>query len=230
VVDRRVQTIAGNAVGEIYAFACNANGTFPVVDGITFRNVTIRKGAAAHPNLIFSLKGLTSSGLHFNGCDFRDNDAAFETPSTSVVRSVGSAWATLVDGSATGKFELDNSSMSGAMPTTIGYQSRAIGSSGLADVRSGIVASSTQTQGQGALTARYNDVTTCVSNNDTVTMPPASLILGPVTVINWTANVLQIFPATGDYINGGAVNVPITLASALAVTLLPINASEWRML
>ena len=64
----------------------------------------------------------------------------------------------------------------------------------------GITASTSQSQGQGALTADVNEVATVANALDTVTMP-AAVAGRRVEVVNHGANVLQLFPASGDRIS-----------------------------
>lgn len=98
----------------------------------------------------------------------------------------------------------------------------------LRDVNAGLVASTTQTQGQGALTAEVNEVATVANANDTVTMPGAVAGLR-VVVINNGANTLQIFPASGDDLGAG-VNASITLAAGSNGMYQAYNATNWETL
>jgi len=65
------------------------------------------------------------------------------------------------------------------------------------DVNAGITASITQSQGQGALTAEVNEVSTVANVDDTVTLPTAVAGL-KIIIINKGVSDLQIFPASGD--------------------------------
>ncbi len=70
-------------------------------------------------------------------------------------------------------------------------------------VTAGITASTTQSQGQGALVTEVNEISTVANDGDTVTLPSA--IAGiMVLVINNGINTLQIFPASGDNLGAGA--------------------------
>ena len=90
----------------------------------------------------------------------------------------------------------------------------------------GITASTTQTQGQGALTADVNEVSVVDNTNDTVTLPTAAA--GRVVkVINDGANTLQIFPASGDDLGGG-VNTATTLATGFTYTFVAFDADTWE--
>ncbi|KKK72110.1 hypothetical protein LCGC14_2907170, partial [marine sediment metagenome] len=65
------------------------------------------------------------------------------------------------------------------------------------DVNAGLTASTTQEQGQGALTAQVNEISTVANNGDTVTLPAA--VTGvECEIINNGANTIKIFPASGD--------------------------------
>ncbi len=90
-----------------------------------------------------------------------------------------------------------------------------------------ITASTTQTQGQGALTADVNEVATVANANDTVTLPSAVAGM-EITVINNGANTLKIFPASGDNLGAG-VDTSTTLAVGSNVTYASYNATNWEV-
>ncbi|HDY66386.1 MAG TPA: hypothetical protein ENH85_01195 [Candidatus Scalindua sp.] len=70
------------------------------------------------------------------------------------------------------------------------------------DVNAGLTASGTQTQGQGALTAQVNEISTVASKDDTITLPAAVTGI-MIEIINNGANTLLIFPASGDNLGLG---------------------------
>lgn len=90
----------------------------------------------------------------------------------------------------------------------------------------GITASTTQTQGQGALTSEINEVSTCANANDTVTLPSAVAGVRCV-VINNGAQTLQIFPASGDNLGAG-VNTATTLAAGSNVHYVAYDGTNWE--
>ena len=92
----------------------------------------------------------------------------------------------------------------------------------------GITASTTQSQGEGALTGKINEVATVASANDTVTLPAAAAGNSCI-IINNGANTLQIFPASGDNAGGG-VDTAITLAAGSNLFLVAYNATNWETL
>ena len=94
------------------------------------------------------------------------------------------------------------------------------------DVNAGLTASTTQTQGNGALTAEINEVSVCANANDTVTLPTAVAGL-KIVIINNGAQTLQIFPASGDNLGAG-VNTATTLAAAGNVTYAAFDATNWE--
>jgi hypothetical protein len=94
-------------------------------------------------------------------------------------------------------------------------------------VTAGITASTTQTQGQGALTKNINEVSTCANANDTVTLPTAAPGLR-ITVINNGAQTLRIFPASGDDLGAG-VNTATTLAAGGVVSYVTYNTTNWEI-
>lgn len=90
-----------------------------------------------------------------------------------------------------------------------------------------ITASTTQTQGQGALVSEYNEVSVCANVNDTVTMP-AALAGRRVMIMNNGAQTLQIFPASGDAFSGSAVDASTTLAAAANKSWVSFNGTTWE--
>lgn len=93
------------------------------------------------------------------------------------------------------------------------------------DTNAGLTASTTQTQGQGALTAEFNEVSTVANTNDTVTLPTAVAGLR-ILVINNGANTLQVFPASGDDLGLG-VDTATTLGAAAKRTFEAFDATTW---
>lgn len=89
-----------------------------------------------------------------------------------------------------------------------------------------ITASTTQTQGQGALTADVNEVSTVANGNDTVTLPGAQA--GSIIyIINNGANTLQIFPASGDNLGAG-VDTSTTLATGGHAVFVAYDTTNWE--
>lgn len=96
----------------------------------------------------------------------------------------------------------------------------------LVSVQTGITASVTQTQGQQALTKEWNEVSTCATTNDVVTLP--TVRAGRRCVIwNRGAETLQVFPASGDKINGGSTDASVTIAAAGKSVFCGIDDAEW---
>jgi len=94
------------------------------------------------------------------------------------------------------------------------------------DVNATITASTTQTQGNGALTAEVNEVSAVGSANDTVTLPTAVAGL-KIHILNNGANTLQIFPASGDDLGQGADNAT-TMVAGNNVTFLAFDDTTWE--
>ena len=95
----------------------------------------------------------------------------------------------------------------------------------LHDTNSGLTASTTQTQGQGAMTAEINQFSTVANNNDTSTMPAALTGL-VITIINDGANTLQIFPASGDNLGSG-VDLAQELEPNEDIVYSAYNDDDW---
>ncbi|KKN45053.1 hypothetical protein LCGC14_0686780, partial [marine sediment metagenome] len=94
------------------------------------------------------------------------------------------------------------------------------------DVNAGLTASTTQEQGQGALTAQVNEISTVANINDTVTLPTAVAGL-QIVIINNGAQTLQIFPASSDNLGAG-VDTSTTLASGSNVVYCAYDDTNWE--
>ena len=90
----------------------------------------------------------------------------------------------------------------------------------------GITASTTQTQGQGALTADVNEVSVVANINDTVTLPGAQAG-STVYISNNGANILQIFPASGDNLGAG-LNTSTVLVSGGHAVFVAHDTTNWE--
>lgn len=93
------------------------------------------------------------------------------------------------------------------------------------DVNSGLTASTTQSQGQGALTAQVNEISTVANKDDTVTLPSAVTGI-EIEIINNGANTLQIFPASGDDLGLG-VDVAEELEANERVKFVAYTTTNW---
>ena len=94
-------------------------------------------------------------------------------------------------------------------------------------VSDGLTASTTQTQGQQPLTTEINVVTAVANANDVVTLPAAVSGM-KIVIINHGANTLQVFPASGDAIDGGAADASVTQATTVNDVYYAINGNNWE--
>ncbi len=91
----------------------------------------------------------------------------------------------------------------------------------------GITASTTQTQGNGALTGLINEIATVANDLDTVTLPDA--VAGRLAVIiNNGANTVQIFPASGDDLGVG-LNLATSLEANESVEYAAFDSTNWHI-
>jgi hypothetical protein len=90
----------------------------------------------------------------------------------------------------------------------------------------GITASTTQVQGQQPLTEGINYVETVGNANDAVTLPLAAAGK-TVAVINDGVNTLQVFPASGDQIDGLAADASTSLLSGERAIFLAVDGVTW---
>ena len=124
-----------------------------------------------------------------------------------------------------------NVAAAGALMTTGGTMSGNISTDSDAaryeSVTAGIIASTTQTQGQIPLVSEYNQISTVANASDTVTLPEA--IAGrSCTIVNNGANVLQIFPAADDVIESLAADASTTLDPGHSVVFKSYNLINWE--
>ncbi len=89
----------------------------------------------------------------------------------------------------------------------------------------GLTASTTQTQGSGALTSNINEMSTVANANDTVTLPAAAEGF-ETAVINNGANTLQVFPASGDNLGNG-LNLPTTIEAGTEKEFFGVDDTKW---
>ena len=91
----------------------------------------------------------------------------------------------------------------------------------------GITASTTQTQGQGALTAQINEVSTVANDDDTITLP--TVVAGlEIEVINNGANRLQVFPASGDNLGAG-VDTAMKINTTHKIKFVSYDGTNWKI-
>ncbi len=94
-------------------------------------------------------------------------------------------------------------------------------------VTSGITASTTRSQGNGALVSGVNEISTVANPSDTVTLPTA--VGGRrITIINNGANTLQIFPANGDNLGAG-VDASVELEPNESIDYVAYDATNWHV-
>ena len=95
-------------------------------------------------------------------------------------------------------------------------------------VSSGITASTTHSQGEGALSEDYNvhNVTTVANTDDTVTMPSAAAGRTAILVHNGV-NQLRLYPASGDKFLGLSVNGYVPISAAKTVYFIAVDSTTW---
>lgn len=92
----------------------------------------------------------------------------------------------------------------------------------------GITAGTTQTQAGGTLlTGEFNNITTVGTSLDGVRLPSAAAGLG-ITVRNSGANILRVWPFSGDAINSMAVNLSVDIPVKGEMKFWPIDAVTWK--
>ncbi len=90
-----------------------------------------------------------------------------------------------------------------------------------------ITASTSQSQGNGALTSEINEIAVVASANDTVTLPEAAAGR-KVTIINNGANTLRMYPASGDDLGAG-VDVFEELEANEVIDFVAYDVVNWHV-
>jgi len=93
-------------------------------------------------------------------------------------------------------------------------------------VNSGITASTSQSQGNGALTATFNQISTVANANDVVTLITALKGIAQ-EIANDGANDLQIFPASGDDLGAG-LNLSTSLEPGESIVFIAFDNTNWN--
>lgn len=79
------------------------------------------------------------------------------------------------------------------------------------------------------LTAAFNRVTTVATEADSVKLPPA-VVGQQVVVKNAGANSMDVFPATGEFIDAGAADAAKAVAAGKACAFYCAVAGKWDSL
>ncbi len=168
--------------------------------------------------------------------------------------AVANAWSADQSGAATGSWLLPNVTASATVPTVVPNKAdpdTGVGSAAAdqlsmiagaqeairfteasdhviqdVEAHTGLTASTTQTQGNGALLSSFNEISTVGATNDTVTLPGAAAGR-TVVVINDGANTLQVFPASGDDLGQGA-DTAETIPAGERRGYLGFSTTEWH--
>jgi len=94
------------------------------------------------------------------------------------------------------------------------------------DVSVGVTANTGSSQGDGAITSTFVEIATVGSSGDAVTLPTAAA--GKLVIIaNNGANSADVFPASGDKIDGGSANAANALAAGVNRMYICQDATDW---
>jgi len=159
------------------------------------------------------------------------NSGGSTTTNSSLVfaRSGASKWSIGLTGSASGStFTLGTTGLNVNNVFTVDATNFffTLNKSMMRTITASITASTTRTQGQGALTADINEISVCANLNDTVTLPTA-VAARHCLVINNGAQTLQVFPASGDNLGAG-LNTSTTIASGSRKWFVAYDTTNWE--
>jgi hypothetical protein len=84
-------------------------------------------------------------------------------------------------------------------------------------------------QGNNAITTEFYEISVCANPGDSCTLPVA--VAGQlIIVVNNGAQSADVFPASGDKIDGGSVNVAFALASGANALFICQDGTDWDSL
>lgn len=78
-----------------------------------------------------------------------------------------------------------------------------------------------------AISLDFSNITVCATAGDSVKLPAAT-VGKTYTITNRGAASANVFPATGDTINGGAANAAIALPVGATYEFIAINTTDWK--
>jgi hypothetical protein len=97
------------------------------------------------------------------------------------------------------------------------------------DVAVGVTAHTGSAQGNGAITSTFVEISVCANAGDAVTLPTAAA--GKLVIIaNNGANSCDVFPASGDKIDGGSANAAFALAAGANALFICQDGTDWDSL
>lgn len=234
------------------AFTYNGSGSLTLgtltVNGATFDTATnadkfifrVPVGSSA-PHFTFTQSGVGSSGMPFNiestlaGVELNlenNADGGGSTTPESVIRFLSEgtvSWCVGLNSESAGRaFTLGTTGLNVGNVFTVDATNRyfTMGSNIMKATTAGITASTTQTQGQSALTADVNEISVCANANDVVTLP-AAIAGRSCLVINNGAQTLQVFPASGDDLGAG-VNTSTTIVATSRKLFVAYDGTNWE--
>ena len=92
-----------------------------------------------------------------------------------------------------------------------------------------VTANTGSVQGNNPISTMFYEIATCANPGDSCTLPVA--VAGQlVIVVNNGAQSADIFPASGDKIDGGSVNVAFALASGANALFICQDGTDWDSL
>lgn len=189
----------------------------------TVNNVTITQPATGSTLTIANGKTLTASNtLTFTGTD--SSSVAFGTGGTVAYTSnnLGVFGATT---SAQLLSVISDETGSGAL---VFATSPSLTTPALAGetFSTATITAGTNAQGQAALTADFNVITTAANNPSGATLPTAT-VGRRLLIVNRGANPVNVFPATGATIDGLAANASIALPVNQILEFYASSATQW---
>lgn len=218
--------------GTTISSASNSNKfIFNVPAGTSTDHYTFKQTTATGSSSMQARFGSSLASTKF----FIDNDidsgGSTTSFSTLVYAKAGTEkWAIGLDGSSSGSNLVcaTNSNLNTGIIFQVSGSTNnmAMSKSFLRYTEASLTASTTQTQGQGALVADVNEVSTVANANDVRTLP-AALAGRHCLVINNGANTLQVFPASGDNLGAG-VNTSTNIASGSRSLFIAYDTTNWE--
>ena len=232
-------TVAGTSGGIPYFSSAS---TWATSAALAANALVVGGGAGAAPSTITTgTNVITALGVNVGSAGaFVTNGGALGTPSSGTLSSctglpistgvsgLGSNVATFLatPSSANLASAITDETGSGALVFGTSPSLTTPSLSGETFSTSATVTAGTNAQGQGALTSDYNVITTAAATPSGVTLPTATTGRR-IVVVNKGANTVFVYPATGGYIDGLAINTGRQLLSGSVMVFYASSTTQW---
>ena len=211
-------TPAAGSVLELDNSNCTVdNGSVQIAGDLDVDNISINGNTVSSTSGDLQLKAVSGSSITFQ--DDADDTKQLTLDFATIGSSTERTWTfPNSDGTLVGKDTTDtltNKTLTAPVLNDPTF-----------DVAVGVTAHTGSAQGNGAITSTFVEIATVGTTGDAVTLPAAAA--GKIVIIaNNGANSADVFPASGDKIDGGSANAALALAAGSNRIHICQDATDW---